>query len=632
MSAVVLPVLPPLLAVLAVLVLRRGTAVLALAGVTSSLAGSLWLLARVADGQAEALLLPGLPDMPLRLVAGPLTALLTVAVATVGTFVLIYAIGYMKRESGLARFYAVMSLFLAAMQALVLSGDWVLLLAAWELIGLCSYLLIGFWFQRPEAVNAAGRAFLYTRSADLGLYVAVFMLIGSTGTSEIAASLEAGGSASTAAGLLLLLAAMGKSAQVPLQDWLMRAMAGPTPVSALLHSATLVAAGAILLIRSFPLLTPEALLAVGVVGGVTTVAAGVSALAESDLKRLLAASTASQYGLMLIAVGAGVPLAALLHLLAHAAIKSTLFLAAGDFQHAREGTGFDRLEGVGRARPWAFAGFALAALALAGIPPLSGFFSKDAVIAAALSAQGAAWLGPLALAGALLTSTYMARALRLLWQGSGETGAVAGSTWMRAGIWGLVIPAAALGLAFGPIEGILDLPTREAEGTGAVLLGLLAAVVGLALGWLVSAPRLLGPVYPWAQRGLAVGGGLTAGVGRPAMAVARGCEHLEGHLYAAVLGVGRGGLMIARGGERLEQGLYSAVLGFGHINLAVAHLVRVGDERRIDGLIFALVSGVRALGARARTLQSGLIHHSLAISAVATAVTLVILFLASLSF
>ncbi|NMT62093.1 NADH-quinone oxidoreductase subunit 5 family protein [Marinobacter orientalis] len=607
MNAVVLPILPPLIAALAVLILRRGLPALALAGATLSLAGSLWLLVRVTNGQAETLLLPGLPDMPLRLVPGPLTSLLAVAVATVGTFVLIHAVGYMRRESGQARFYAVMSLFLAAMQALVLAGDWILLLAAWELIGLCSYLLIGFWFQRPEAANAASRAFLYTRSADLGLYVAVFLLIGSAGTSEIAVSLEAGGSVSTAAGLLLLLAAMGKSAQIPLQDWLMRAMAGPTPVSALLHSATLVAAGAILLIRSAPLLTPEVLFAVGLVGGITTVAAGVIALAEHDLKRLLAASTASQYGLMLIAVGAGVPLAALLHLLAHAAIKSALFLAAGDFQHARGGTAFDQLKGVGRARPWAFAGFVLAALALAGIPPLSGFFSKDAVIAAALSASGAPWLGPLVLAGTLLTGAYMARALRLLWQGSGENQPVAGSAWMRVGIWGLVIPAVVLGFAFGPIEAIIELPVAEAEGTSVVVLGLLAAVIGLALGWLVSAPHLLGPVYRWAQRGLAVGGGLTAGVGRPAMAVARGCDRLEGRLYAAVLGAGRA-------------------------SLAVARQVRVGDERLINGLIFSLVAGVRGLGARARTLQSGLIHHSLAISATATAVLLVILFSASLSF
>lgn len=632
MSAVLLPILPPLIAALAVLLLRRGGPGLALAGATLSLAGSLWLLVRVGGGQPETFLLPGLPEMPLRLVAGPLTALLTVAVATVGTFVLIHAVGYMKRESGLVRFYAIMSLFLAAMQALVLAGDWVLLLATWELIGMCSYLLIGFWFQRPEAADAAGRAFLYTRSADLGLYVAVFMLIGATGTSEIAPSLEAGGSASTAAGLLLLLAAMGKSAQVPLQDWLMRAMAGPTPVSALLHSATLVAAGAILLIRSAPLLSPETLFFVGLVGGITTVAAGVIALAERDLKRLLAASTASQYGLMLIAVGAGVPLAALLHLLAHAAIKSALFLAAGDFQHARGGTGFDQLEGIGRARPWTFASFAVAALALAGIPPMSGFFSKDSVIAAALSAPGATWLGPLALAGTLLTGAYIARSLRLLWQGSGESRPVAGSAWMHAGIWGLVVPAAALGLAFGPIEAMLGLSIPDARSAVVVALGLLAAVIGLALGWLVPARRLLGPIHRWAESGLSVAGGLSAWVGRPVMAIARGCERLEGRLYDAALGIGRAALIIARGGERLERGLYAAVVGVGRASLTVANLVRIGDERRIDGLIFALVAGVRAMGARARSLQSGLIHQGLAVSAIASAAILAVLFLASLSF
>ncbi|MDI5889560.1 NADH-quinone oxidoreductase subunit L [Halomonas rhizosphaerae] len=632
MNEIALPVVFPLLAAVAILVLRRWAPALALAGATLSLAVSLWLMGRVAEGHLETLLLPGLPDMPLRLTAEPLTALLTVVIATVGTFVLIHSVGYMKQESGLPRFYAVMSLFLAAMQALVLAGDWVLLLAAWELIGLCSYLLIGFWFQRSEAANAASRAFLYTRSADLGLYIAVFILIGSAGTSEIAATMNVGGSVAVAAGLLLLLAAMGKSAQVPLQDWLMRAMAGPTPVSALLHSATLVAAGAILLIRVTPLLAPGVLLAIGLVGGFTTVTTGLVALAERDLKRLLAASTASQYGLMLISIGAGAPLAALLHLVAHAAIKSALFLAAGDFQHARGGTGFDRLESVGRIRPWAFAGFTLAALALAGIPPLSGFFSKDAVIAAALSAAGAVWLAPLALAGTLLTGAYLARALRLLWRGAGGTRPVAGAAWMGVGVWGLAIPAAALGLAFGPIEALLDLPAPEAEGAWAVLLGLLAAVSGLALGWLVPARRLLGPANPWAQSGLTVAGGLTAVVGRPAMAVSRGCERLEDRLYAAALRVGRRGLTIARGCERLELSLYAVVLGAGHANLAMGHLVRVGDERRIDGLIFALVASVRAWGDRARTLQSGLIHHSLAISAVVTAVMLLILILASLRF
>lgn len=634
MSDVALPLIFPLLAAATIVLLRRGAAILALVGVSLSLAASLRLLGAVAAGDSATLLLPGLPDLPLRLTAEPINALLSVVVAAVATCVLIYSVGYMKRESGLPRFFAVMSLFVAAMQALVLAGDWILLLAAWELIGLCSYLLIGFWFHRPEAANAASRAFLYTRSADLGLYIAIFILIGAAGTSEIIATLNISGGAAVAAGLLLLLAAMGKSAQVPLQDWLMRAMAGPTPVSALLHSATLVAAGAILLIRVTPLLASEVLLVIGLVGGITTVAAGLIALAERDLKRLLAASTASQYGLMLIAVGAEVPLAALLHLLAHAAIKSGLFLAAGEFQHARGGTALERLRGVGRARPRTFLGFALAALALVGAPPLSGFFSKDAVIAAALSAPGAAWLAPLALAGTLLTGAYLARALRLLWceKGENENQPVAGAAWMGVGLWCLVIPAALLGLVFGPIEALLGLPGPEAHGTAAILLGLLAAAAGLALGWLVSAQRLLGPAHPWAQSGLVIAGGLTSWIGRPAMAIAYGCQRLERGLYAAVLTVGRGGLFIAKGCGHMEQGLYATVLGTGRASMAVGHLVRAGDERRIDGLIFSLVASVRGWGVRARALQSGWIHHSLAISAVVTAATLIILISASLSF
>ena len=636
MSDLVFPIVFPLLAAAAILLLRRGAAILALAGVALSLAASLKLLRAIASGDSATLLLPGLPELPLRLTAEPLAALFSVVVAAVATCVLIYSVGYMKRESGLPRFFALMSLFVAAMQALVLAGDWILVLVAWELIGLCSYLLIGFWFQRPEAANAASRAFLYTRSADLGLYIAIFILIGAAGTSQIAATLNVDGGTAVAAGLLLLLAAMGKSAQVPLQDWLMRAMAGPTPVSALLHSATLVAAGAILLIRVAPLLAPNVLHAIGLVGGITTVAAGLIALAERDLKRLLAASTASQYGLMLIAVGAGVPLAALLHLLAHAAIKSGLFLAAGEFQHARGGTALERLRGVGRVRPWTFLGFALAALALVGAPPLSGFFSKDAVIAAALSAPNVAWLAPLALVGTLLTGAYLARTLRLLWrereEGESESRPVAGARWMGVGVWALVIPAVFLGLTFGPIEALLGLPGPEAHGTTAMLFGLLAAAAGLALGWLVPAPRLLGPFHPWAQSGLVIAGGLTFWIGRPAMALAYGCQRLERGLYATVLSVGRGGLFIARGCGRVERGLYAVVLGTGRASLAVAHLVRVGDERRIDGLIFSLVAGVRGWGDRARSLQSGWIHHSLAISAVVTAVTLIILLSASLSF
>jgi NADH-quinone oxidoreductase subunit L len=204
---------------------------------------------------------------------------------------------------------------------------------------------------------------------------------------------------------------------------------------------------------------------------------------------------------------------------------------------------------------------------------------------------------------------------------------------MRAGIWGLVVPAAALGLAFGPIEAILGMSAPETEGTGAVLLGLLAGVIGLTLGWLVSAPRLLGPVYPWAQRGLAVGGGLTAWVGAPAMTVARGCERLESRLYASVLHVGRAGLSLAQlARANDEHRLDRAVFRVGRASLTTAQLARATDERRIDGLIAALVAAVQTWGDRARALQSGLVHRELAISASVTAVGLIALLVTMLRF
>jgi len=610
-----LAILGPLSAALLILVLYRvpriSPTVLALLGVGGGLIASLSLLADAFQGINHAMLLPGLPDLPLRLLADPLSALLSAMVAVIASLVTVYAVGYMHDDPEPVRFFATLLAFVTAMQLLVLAGDWLLLLAAWELIGLSSYLLIGFWYQRPGVPSAASRAFLYTRSADLGLYIAVFILIAANGSSEIAATLDTGGDAALAAGLLLLLAAMGKSAQAPLYDWLQRAMAGPTPVSALLHSATLVAAGAILLIRSTPLMPPEALLAIGIIGGVTSVITGLIALGESDLKRLLAASTSSQYGLMLVAIGAGVPLAALLHLIAHAAIKSSLFLGAGVFQHSRDSTQFADLDGVGRDRPRVFIGFVIAALALSGIPPLSGFFSKEAVIAAALSSPQAWLLGPLALAGTLLTGAYMARALRRLWRDPGQNQRkdatrakpIAGLGWMGAGVAGLVTIAATLGLVFPAIESQFDLPLPVT--VAMQLAGLGAALSGLALGWFIGGRRLLGPLLPWAQQGFAIAGGMDNWVLRPAMAVAHACNRLEQTLYQGVLALGRLGMAIGRG-------------------------ARISDERGIDALIFALVRGSQSLGTWLRGLQSGLIHREMAITVAGTAAILITLILVQL--
>jgi NADH-quinone oxidoreductase subunit L len=608
MTIATLTILGPLVAALLILLVRRGAPALALLGAGTGLAGALATLARVAGGVRYEATLPGLPGQPLRLVADPLSAVLVAVVATVSLLVLVYAVGYMRGEAGLPRFYAGMSFFVAAMQALVLAGDWVLLLAAWELIGLSSYLLIGFYLRRPASASGATRAFLYTRSADLGLYVGIFVLVAASGTTEIGATLDVGGPAALAAGLLLLVAAAGKSAQTPLQGWLADAMAGPTPVSALLHSATLVAAGAILMVRAYPLLPSEALLVVGLLGGITAVVTGAIALAQRDLKRLLAASTSSQYGLMLLAVGAGAPVAAAAHLVAHAAIKSSLFLGAGVFQHARHSTGLQDLGGVGRERQRTFLAFVLAGLALAGIPPLSGFFSKEAIVAASFESSYAPLLAPLALLGTLLTGAYVARAARVLWRGEGEgsrgDGPLAGMGWMGVGLAALAALATVLGVALAPLGRLLG---AELPGFGlSALFGLVpaldlaAAILGLLVGWLVPAQRLLGPLLRPAERGFRVGGGFDGLVARPAIAFARASARFDdGVVHDAVRAVGRGGL-------------------------AVARATRLADERGIDRLIGALVRGTRALGGRARALQTGLVHKELLLAVAGTALIFVL--------
>jgi NADH-quinone oxidoreductase subunit L len=601
---VALAILGPLLAAAVILVIRRGTAPLALLGSAAGLAGALVALVRVAGGEGLSATLPGLPGLPLRLVAEPLTTLLSAVVAVVGLLVLVYAVGYMKEGGGKARFFAGMSFFVAAMQVLTLAGDWVLLLAAWELIGLSSYLLIGFWYGREGIPLSATRAFLYTRTADLGLYLAIFILISRTGTSEISRTLDVGGPAAATAGLLLLVAAAGKSAQTPLQGWLQDAMVGPTPVSALLHSATLVAAGAILMIRVSPLLPPGVQLVVGLLGGLTVIVTGLIAASQRDLKRLLAASTSSQYGFMLIAVGAGSPVAALFHLVAHAAMKSSLFLAAGVFQHARGSTAFADLGGVGRERRLAFAGFVVAGLALAGVPPLSGFWSKDAVIAASFGSPYAPVLGPLALAGALLTAIYVARALRLLWRGEGEGEPVTGTRWMEAGLVCLVALAAVLGFAEEPLAQLIgeEIPKDLVN----AVLGLALALGGLLLGWSLSAGRLLGPLRGPAERGFRFGGGFDGFIGRPALA-------------------------LARAADLLDRGIHTGVLGVGRSSLAVARASRLTDDAGIDRLIAALVRGTRDLGGRARELQTGLVHRELLLAAVGAALILAFLTVGALA-
>lgn len=626
-GASLLAILGPIAALVLILVIRRAADIIAVAGAVLGMAGALAAVPGVVSGSRATFAFGGLPGMPLQLLHEPLTAVFSATVATVAALVMLYAVGYMRQERDEVRFFAAMSFFVSAMQALVLAGDWLLFLACWELIGLASYLLIGFWFERPGVPGAATRAFLTTRGADLGMYLAALALISHSGTSDIAASIAAS-EGQFLVGLLLLLAAMGKAAQVPFQGWLQDAMLGPTPVSALLHSATLVAAGAILLIRTTSLFPPPVLIAIGAVGGVTIVLTGVMALAQPDLKRLLAASTSSQLGFMLLAVAAGSPVAAVAHLVAHAAMKAALFLGAGIFQHASGSTAFEGLSGVGRAYPRSFWLFALAGLALAGVPPLAGFWTKDAIEAVAASSPAAALLVPITVFGSLLTGAYVSRMLRLLWRGARPAVPIPGLGWMMFAFALLAALSAALGLLLEPIARLLDMPLPE----NAVLrvLGPLAAIAGLATGWTGLAARAVAPLQPNAAAGFRLADGWITVAVRPALALARVLQHFDAGLHDLVFATGRLGLAVARQPITwTDAALDRTVSRVGVAGITMAVASRRFDESDLDGAIAVLVKVAFRLGTSARQLQSGLVSRELALAVAGTGGILLLLILLS---
>jgi NADH-quinone oxidoreductase subunit L len=346
----------------------------------------------------------------------------------VGSLIHIYSVGYMAEDPDRRRFFAYLNLFLVAMLLLVVADNYLVLYAGWEGVGLASYLLIGFWYHKPVAATAAKKAFVMNRVGDAGLALAIFVIFANFGTLSYAGvfgqAAGAGRAALTAIGLLLLLGACAKSAQVPLQAWLGDAMEGPTPVSALIHAATMVTAGVYLIVRSNPLysLAPDARLGVIVVGSVTLLFGAVIGCAKDDIKRALAASTMSQIGYMVLAAGLG-PAGyafAILHLLTHGFFKAGLFLGSGAVIHAmNDEQDMRRYGGLRAALPITFATFGLGYLAIIGVPPFAGYFSKDAIIEAALGAGGVRGyvLGGAALLGAGITAFYMTRVMLLTFFG-----------------------------------------------------------------------------------------------------------------------------------------------------------------------------------------------------------------------
>mgnify|MGYP001277066075 CR=1 FL=1 len=402
-----------------------------IAAILGSLILSVWALMTVMAAPQHELPIPDISwvvieggiAIHLGLIMDSLTAVMLIVVTTVSLMVQIYSQGYMHGDSGYHRYFASMSLFTASMLGLVLADNLLFVYVFWELVGLCSYLLIGFWFHRPAAANAAKKAFIVTRLGDFGFLAAILLLFARTGTFDIA-ELHGLAIAGTIAGTTLTWAAIGifagaagKSAQFPLHTWLPDAMEGPTPVSALIHAATMVAAGVFLVARMFPLFShsAEALTTVAVIGGFTAIFAATIGLVMTDIKRVLAYSTISQLGYMMLGLGTGGIAIGIFHLFNHAFFKALLFLGSGSVNHATGTFDMRQMGGLRKVMPWTYATFLIGSLSIAGIWPLAGFWSKDEILVSSLANQPVLFC--LAMTTVFMTAFYMFRVVFLTFGG-----------------------------------------------------------------------------------------------------------------------------------------------------------------------------------------------------------------------
>ena len=352
-----------------------------------------------------------------------LTACLLIVVTTIGMLVHVYSIGYMSHDPGYWRFFAYLNLFMFSMLLLVLADSFLVVFVAWELVGLSSYLLIGFWYRKRSAALAAKKAFIVNRVGDVGFALGIMLIFVSLGTLDIRETIERIGELEpltiSVISLLIFAGAMGKSAQFPLHVWLPDAMEGPTPVSALIHAATMVNAGVYLVARTSPIFAhaPEALVIVAAIGIFTAILAASIALTQTDIKRVLAYSTLSQLGYMFAALGVGAFTAAIFHLMTHGFFKGLLFLGSGSVIHAvHEEQDMRRMGGLRRKIPITYATMLIGSLAIAGIPPLAGFFSKDEILGESFK-LGFAWVWFVGFVVAGLTAFYMFRLMGLTFWG-----------------------------------------------------------------------------------------------------------------------------------------------------------------------------------------------------------------------
>jgi NADH-quinone oxidoreductase subunit L len=446
--------------------------------------------------------LPGL-TVEAGLLIDPLTVVMLLVVTSVSLLVAIYSIGYLRGDPGFSVFFAYVSLFVSSMLGLVVANNYFQMFFFWELVGLCSYLLIGFYFHRPRAVAANIKAFVVNRIGDFGFMLGTFMLFLGFGTFNFLelgqAFKDAHPAFLTFTALLIFCGPVAKSAQFPLHVWLPDAMEGPTPVSALIHAATMVAAGVYLLARGFILFVsaPQAQLVVAYIGGFTAFLAATMALAQEDIKRVLAYSTISQLGYMVMAMGVGSLTAGMFHLTTHAFFKALLFLAAGSIYHALDELNLYRMGGLARKMKITSLALVVGALALAGVPPFSGFWSKDEILSAVWS-HGYTGLFVLAILTAFLTAFYVFRLVfvALFGRARAELPAHESPKVMTVPLAVLAVLAAGAGFTGAPFVpcGFGSLvyfgEPEPAAGNGTVMaLSTSVALLGIAGAWLVYGRR-----------------------------------------------------------------------------------------------------------------------------------------------
>jgi NADH-quinone oxidoreductase subunit L len=612
-------------------------------------------------------------SIPVALRLDPLTATMLTIITTVGLLVAIYSIGYMHDDPGYPRFFALVAAFVFSMAMLVAASNFLLVYVFWEAVGACSYLLIGFWFRKPEAARAAKKAFLVNRVGDFGLAVATFLLWLTYGTLNFHDTLSAdgvimpgilgqtrladaagyvGGIVGTATCLLLLLAACGKSAQLPLHVWLPDAMEGPTPASSLIHAATMVTAGIYLIARSCPLFMacPGALTTVSIVGATTALVAALIGTVQNDLKRVLAYSTISQLGYMFASLGTGTLLgftAAIFHLVTHAFFKALLFMGAGSVMHSMGGViDMRRFGGLRRVMPITAATFLVGALALSGIAPFAGFFSKDEILASLHSrgwpdahhgdhaATGSgAWspsVGPSPTSGPARQALHLASHAPVATAADGRFDAIDRPETFRTLFWMALVTAGLTAFyTFRAVFMTFTGPTRVPEEAGhhahesppvmtlpLVILAIASAVSGWLLfsthalaNFLAATPSFTAPsvaataVAPAFHWDLAIRGSVAAAIGVALAAAGHLGRRSDGRQMERLLGP----LQHLFANKFFFDQLYSALIVKPIETMAL--IAALFDRVVIDGFVNAVATLPLVLATVVRQFQSGLVQR-----------------------